>query len=65
MRARNARSRRAGSYPSTSTSPALGIAVALEDLHEGGLAGAVGPEHGEQLAAAHGEVDPVERRAGP
>ena len=36
-------------------------AVALEDLHERGLAGAVGPEDGEHLAAADVEVDAVER----
>ena len=30
---------------------------AEEDLEEGGLAGAVGAEHGDELAAADGEVD--------
>ena len=39
----------------------VGAAVALEDLDERGLAGAVGAEQGEHLAAAHGEVDAVER----
>ena len=62
IRSRKARSRRAGSKPRTSTSPASALAVALEDLDQGGLAGAVGPEQGEHLAAADGEVDAVERR---
>ena len=39
-------------------------AVALEDLEQGGLAGAVGAEQGEQLAAADVEVDAVERQDG-
>ena len=39
----------------------VGAAMALEDLDQRGLAGAVGAEHGEHLAAAHGEVEAVER----
>ena len=64
MRSRNARSRRAGSWPSTSTLAGVGAAVALEDLDERRLAGAVGTEQGEQLAAADREVDAVERLHG-
>jgi len=33
--------------------------VTLEDLHRRGLAGAVGAEHGEHLAALDGQVDPI------
>ena len=47
----------AGSVPSTLTLPALGSAEALEDLDGRGLAGAVGAEEGEDLAAADLEVD--------
>ena len=54
-RCRGGRARRgrpaAGSAPSTSTSPAARVAEALEHLDGGGLAGAVGAEQGEDLAA--------------
>ena len=41
---------------------ALGaLAVTLEDLDRRRLAGAVGPEQPEHLAAAHLEVDPADR----
>ena len=62
MRARNARSRCAGSWPRTSHLAGVGRAVALEDLHERGLARAVGAEDGEHLPAPDVEVDAVERR---
>ena len=39
----------------------VGAAVALEDLDQGRLAGAVGSEQGEHLAAGDGQVDAVER----
>ena len=42
-----------------STSPAVAIAVSLEDLDRGRLAGAVGPEEGEDLPRPHLEVDPA------
>jgi len=44
----------------------VGGAMPLEDLDERGLAGTVGPEDGEHLAAADVEVDRIERghRAG-
>ena len=38
---------------------AVARAVPLEDLHRRGLAGAVGPEQPEHLAAAHLDVDPA------
>jgi len=37
---------------------------ALQDLHRGGLAGAVRPQQRDHLAAAHGEVDPREHVPG-
>ncbi len=45
--------------------PAVGRAVALEDLDRGGLAGAVGPEEAEHLAGGDGERQPVDRRVAP
>ena len=48
-----------GSNPSTLTVAPRALAVALEDLDGGRLAGAVGPEQAEHLAAAHLELDPA------
>ena len=48
---RSALGRVPGSMPSTATSPAVALPVALEDLDRGRLAGAVGPEQPEHLAA--------------
>ncbi len=39
----------------------VGAAVALEDLDQGRLSGAVGPEQCEHLAARDGQVHSVER----
>ena len=50
-----------GSNPSTLTSPAARCAVALEDLDRRRLAGAVGTEQPEHLAAPDVEVDPTNR----
>ena len=41
--------------------PASALAVAFEDLDHRRLAGAVGPEQREHLAARHREVHAVER----
>ncbi len=41
--------------------PRAGLQDAVEVQHEGGLAGAVGAEHGDPLAALHLEVDAEER----
>jgi hypothetical protein len=41
----------------------VGLAVALEDLDQRRLAGAVGPEQREHLAARDGQVHAVERDA--
>ena len=38
------------------------VAVALEDLHRGGLAGTVRPEQGEHLTLVNLEIDAVDRR---
>ena len=43
--------------------PGIGLAVALEDLHGGGLAGTVRAPQGEDLAAVDGEVDAQQDRA--
>ena len=50
-----------GLTPSTSTCAAAGLAEALEDLDRRRLAGAVGAEEGEDLAAADLEVDAADR----
>ena len=65
-RSRSSGRARAGSCPSTDTSPALRVAVALEDLHGRRLAGPVGPEQAEHLAARDLECDPPDApRASP
>ena len=59
-RAAGARGRApAGSWPSTRTSPLGAAAVALEDLDGGRLAGAVGAEQAEDLAALDLEGEPA------
>ena len=57
MRSRQLLVGEAGSTPRTLTSPALRVAVALEDLDRGRLPGAVRPEEGEDLARGDLEVD--------
>ncbi len=44
---------------------AVALAVALEDLDDGGLAGPVGAEQGEHLTAPHLEVDAPDRLEAP
>ena len=55
MRAHVAVRSRQGTRPSTSTSPDVGDEDAGEHLDRGGLAGAVGPDVADQLAAVDGE----------
>ena len=59
MRRRSARERARGIVAEHRHLAAVARAVALEDLDGGGLAGAVGPEQPEHLAAAHLDVDPA------
>ena len=65
MRSRNARSRSAGVVAEHADLAGVGAAVALEDLEQGGLAGAVGAEQGEQLAAADVRSTPSSARTAP
>ena len=64
-RARQARSRSAGSWPSTVTSPASRLAEALEDLDGRRLAGAVGPEQREDLPGRMSRSIPSTARCAP
>ena len=61
MRSRHAAGAFHGSAPRTSTAACVGGAEAFEDLDRGRLAGSVGAEEGEDLAAADLEVDPAHR----
>ena len=61
-RERSCAERFPGSCPSTRHRPAVARAVALEHLDGGRLAGAVGPQQAEDLAARDREVDPAQRR---
>ena len=54
----------AGSTPRTLTSPSVRWPEAFEDLDGRGLAGAVGAEEGEDLAAVHFQVDAADRLDG-
>ena len=49
------------SWPSTVTVPAVGVDDAADDADQRGLAGAVGPEQREDLAAPDVEVDVLQR----
>ena len=61
IRSRNARSRLRGIVAEHGDRAGVGAAVAFEDLDQGRLAGAVGAEQREHLAARHGQVHAVER----
>ena len=63
-RSRQAPPALAGSTPRHVTSPSVRVPEAFEDLDGGGLAGAVGAEEGEDLAAVHLEVDAADRFVG-
>ena len=60
MRARNSGPPLAGIVAEHAHLAGVGAAVALEDLDRGRLAGAVGAEEAEDLAAVDGEVDALE-----
>ena len=60
MRRRRSISRFAGSWPEDVDVAGRPLAVALEDLGGGGLAGAVRTEQREHLAAIHVDVDPLD-----
>ncbi len=61
-RARHCGVASAGSTPEHADLAGVAAAVALQDLHRRGLAGAVGPEQREHLAAGDLEVHAVDRR---
>ena len=63
MRSRSARSPLPGSRPSTRTLPDVGQPVALDDLGDRRLAGAVGAEQAEHLARLDREADAAHRVA--
>ena len=48
------------SWPSTSARPLVGIDDAADDADQCGLAGAIGPEQSEDLAARNVQIDALE-----